>query len=85
MTSKDGEENLPPLEEAVPAEEPVTPPEVEIPEEAIVDQFSEIADSIRVNSWFHIQPDGTTDKQKIKLAAIIKHNGTYIFVNQGRR
>jgi hypothetical protein len=48
---------------------------------AVEDIFDKQADMLRADTWFHYTKD-SQDKLKIKLAAIIKHNGNYIFVNR---
>jgi hypothetical protein len=45
------------------------------------DVFSQKVDQFRTESWFKLTNE-KSEKTKIKLAAIIKHNGTYIFVNR---
>jgi hypothetical protein len=45
------------------------------------DMFDQQVDKLRAESWFKLTNENF-DKAKIKLAAIIKHNGNYIFVNR---
>ena len=45
------------------------------------DIFDQQTDKLRAESWFKLTNENF-DKAKIKLAAIIKHNGNYIFVNR---
>jgi hypothetical protein len=70
----------------MPAKKPVlVPPQPVSDSEASVeieDEYTLAASTIRVNSWLHLKLDEAANKQKIKLAAIIKHNGNYIFVNR---
>lgn len=68
-----------PAEPAPPADEPE--PEPAAPTE-INDSFTEQVNTLRPNSWYHYRPEETTEVQKVKLAAIIKHNGSYVFVNR---
>jgi hypothetical protein len=46
------------------------------------DEFLKKAGEIRVGDWLHWMPEGEEERAKIKLAAIIRHNGTYVFVNR---
>ncbi|MCC7516093.1 MAG: DUF1631 family protein [Pseudomonadales bacterium] len=48
---------------------------------AVEDIFDKQADMLRADTWFRLT-NATHDKLKIKLAAVIKHNGNYIFVNR---
>ena len=71
----------------IPAKKPalVQPQPVSATETAdadIEDEYTLAASTIRVNSWLHLKLDEESNKRKIKLAAIIKHNGSYIFVNR---
>jgi hypothetical protein len=50
-------------------------------EEIEKDIFDQQAEKLRAESWFRLTNENF-DKAKIKLAAIIKHNGSYIFVNR---
>lgn len=63
-----------------PAPEPVQPESVA--PVTINDQFTAQAAELRPNSWFHYKPEENMDVQKVKLAAIIKHNGCHVFVNR---
>lgn len=47
----------------------------------VEDIFDKQADMLRADTWFRLS-NATHDKLKVKLAAIIKHNGNYIFVNR---
>ena len=40
------------------------------------------ARELRPNSWYHYRQQDVDELLKIKLAAIIKHNGNHIFVNR---
>ncbi|HSC76152.1 MAG TPA: DUF1631 family protein [Pseudomonadales bacterium] len=55
------------------AEEPST--------DSVEDIFDQQVGKLRAESWFKLTNENH-DKTKIKLAAIIKHNGNYIFVNR---
>lgn len=46
------------------------------------DEADTIVGTLAVNSWLHYQADADSLRQKVKLAAIIKHNDTFIFVNR---
>lgn len=48
---------------------------------ALEDIFDKQADMLRADTWFRLS-NANHDKLKIKLAAVIKHNGNYIFVNR---
>lgn len=48
---------------------------------ALEDIFDKQADMLRADTWFRLS-NATHDKLKVKLAAVIKHNGNYIFVNR---
>lgn len=48
---------------------------------SVEDIFDKQADMLRADTWFRLS-NTTYDKLKIKLAAVIKHNGNYIFVNR---
>lgn len=48
---------------------------------SVEDIFDKQADMLRADTWFRLS-NATHDKLKIKLAAVIKHNGNYIFVNR---
>lgn len=61
------------------AESAALEPEDEDP--SIEDRFSQQADILRAESWFRFTNE-SSEVIKIKLAAIIKHNGNYIFVNR---
>jgi len=51
----------------------------EVEEES--DEFTNVADSLRVGSWVEIGEEGK-DRQRAKLAAIVRATGKYIFVNR---
>ena len=46
-----------------------------------IDEFAEMADSLRVGSWVELGEDGS-ERQRAKLAAIVRATGKYIFVNR---
>ena len=48
---------------------------------SVEDIFDKQADMLRADTWFRLS-NATHDKLKVKLAAVIKHNGNYIFVNR---
>ncbi len=57
-------------------------PEEEETPDVVVDQYTAQVASLRPNSWYHYKPEDSGEIQKIKLAAIIKHNGSYVFVSR---
>lgn len=71
----------PPEPEPEPEPEPAPEPEPEAPAE-VQDKFTEQVTELHPNSWYHFRPAEGADVQKIKLAAIIKHNDSYVFVNR---
>lgn len=48
---------------------------------ALEDIFDKQADMLRADTWFRLS-NATHGQAKVKLAAVIKHNGNYIFVNR---
>lgn len=48
---------------------------------SLEDIFDKQADMLRADTWFRLS-NANYNKLKIKLAAVIKHNGNYIFVNR---
>jgi len=54
-------------------------PEVEVKPAPIRDAYADIADNLHNNVWFKYQQGRNTIK--IKLAVIMKHSDTYIFIN----
>jgi hypothetical protein len=53
----------------------------DIAEEEGEGEFAEQVDKLRANTWLRMTTE-KGDAIKVKLAAIIKHNGNYIFVNR---
>jgi len=62
--------------------EPEPEPEPTTVETAAEDDFDRLANTLCPNSWFMYHTGNSDSITKIKLAAIIKHNLTYVFVSR---